>query len=244
MDKFEKFCTIIDKLLGEEGCPWDKAQTHKSLKSSFLEECYEMVEAIDLNDMPSLKEELGDVLLHIIMQSKIADKEGHFGIDDVIQGIIDKIVYRHPHVFENAVASDSAKALENWDLLKQKEKGYKSQTEILQKIPQALPALLYADKIQSSAAKTFPVADLASLIDQAVLRLEALKKSYLENDDFGNTFECIGRLLFNIVSVSKLLEINAEFALTNSSKTFINRFENAENKLLSSCNPHENIFLL
>ncbi|MEL5900436.1 nucleoside triphosphate pyrophosphohydrolase, partial [Clostridium sporogenes] len=150
---FMDLLDIMDKLRGEEGCPWDKEQTHTSLKKYLIEESYEVIEAIDNKDVDMLIEELGDVLLQVIFHSQIGKEEGFFEIKDVIQSICDKMINRHPHVFSDLEINNSNEVLENWDKIKSIEQGNKTYTDSIRHITKTLPALMRADKVQKKAAK-------------------------------------------------------------------------------------------
>lgn len=224
----EDFINIMNTLLGENGCPWDKEQTHESLKKYLIEECYEAVEAIDNRDMDNLCEELGDVLLQIVFHSVLAEKEGYFNTADVINGVSQKMINRHPHVFGNATADNSEAVLKNWDAIKQEEKQYKSQADIINKIPKALPTLIRAEKVLKKIQKSEIIKgnlekNLAFFIENAK-ELEQAKK--YNRDEL---MEKIGILLLSLINISLFLEINADFSLTNALKTYINKFEYFEN---------------
>ena len=149
---FEDLRDIIEQLRSENGCPWDKVQTHESLRADMLEEAYEAVDAIDKGDMDNLKEELGDVLMQVVFHSSIEAQKGGFTMDDVIQGICEKMVYRHPHVFGEISVDTAEQVLVNWEALKKKEKHMQTQTDVLKSVPDALPALTRAKKVQKKAA--------------------------------------------------------------------------------------------
>ena len=149
---FEDLRDIIEQLRSENGCPWDKVQTHESLRADMLEEAYEAVDAIDKGDMDNLKEELGDVLMQVVFHSSIEAQKGGFTLDDVIQGICEKMVYRHPHVFGEISVDTAEQVLVNWEALKKKEKHMQTQTDVLKSVPDALPALTRAKKVQKKAA--------------------------------------------------------------------------------------------
>ena len=145
---------VMNTLLGENGCPWDKEQTHESLRKNLLEEAHEVVEAIDSNDMVHLKEELGDVLLQVVFHAKLAEQEGQFNLNDVVDAITEKMIRRHPHIFADVKADDAETVLTNWEEIKKKEKAGKGETEsksIMSKLPPTLPALMKAEKVQQKA---------------------------------------------------------------------------------------------
>lgn len=230
---FYDLVDIIKKLRDDNGCPWDKVQTHESLKKAMLEEAYEAFEAIDNKDMKNLCEELGDVILQAVFHAQIESEKGVFNIDDVTDGICKKMIYRHPHIFSNAKAETSEEVLSNWEELKKKEKHYETQTDVLKGVAKALPALTRASKVQSKAADVgfdFQYCD------------DTIKKTHEEIDELYNAVllgksdnieEEFGDILFSIVNISRFLKINPEFALTKAIEKFINRFEYVEKAVIS-----------
>lgn len=225
---FEDLKRIIDILRGEGGCPWDREQTHASLKSSTLEEAYELIDAIDNSDMANLREELGDVLLHVVFHSKIASDDKTFTLDEVIDELVRKMIRRHPHVFSHHKADTSTEVLVKWEEIKQVEKQYESQTHKLQSVPKAMPALLRAYKVQKKAAKTgfdFPNWQQAfEKVREEMAEFEAEASA----GDVRALQEEYGDLLFAITNVSRFFEINPEISLTNAIEKFINRFKGIE----------------
>ena len=230
--KIDELIEIIEQLRGENGCPWDKVQTHASLREPMLEEAYEVVEAINRKDMDNLKEELGDVLMQVIFHSSLAKEAGGFTLDDVIDGVCQKMIRRHPHVFGTATVDTAEEVLVNWEAIKKQEHAMVTQTERIRDIPQALPALTHAKKVQKKAADVgFDFADTQGAMEKVLEEYQELKVEMgLENGDIEEEF---GDLLFALVNLSRFLQINAEFALTKASKKFINRFEYVENSALS-----------
>lgn len=221
---------IIAALRGEKGCSWDKAQTHESLVPHLIEESYELVEAINNKDTSNMKEELGDVLLQVLMHAQIAAEEKKFSIEDVVDGIARKLVYRHPHVFGEGNHLKTTKEVEvSWEQLKKAEKGHQTQTENLDSIPKALPALIRAYKIQKKAgAVGFTWDCYEPIIDKIIEELEEVKAE-IKNNNQERLNEEIGDLLFAITNLSYFFEINPEFALTKATEKFINRFRYIEN---------------
>lgn len=235
---FDDFVQIIATLRGENGCPWDKVQTHESLRQAMLEESYEVVDAIDKNDMENLKEELGDVLLQIVFHAGIEKDKNNFDINDVIHGICEKMIYRHPHIFGDANANTPEEVLENWEELKKKEKGQQTQTEVLKSIPDALPALTKAKKVQEKAANVgfdFPNLQEATkkVIEEWAELEDAIEKEEKGTDTKTHIEEEFGDLLFALVNIARFLSINPEFTLTKAIKKFINRFEYIEESAIS-----------
>ncbi|MGN0133209.1 MAG: nucleoside triphosphate pyrophosphohydrolase [Anaerotignum sp.] len=224
---------VIRILRGENGCPWDRVQTHASIRQDMLEEAYEAADAIDKGNMENLCEELGDVLMQVVFHAEIEAEKGGFTIEDVIRGICEKMVYRHPHVFGNGeVQADTAEqVLVNWEELKKKEKHTQTQTEVMKNVPDALPALIRARKVQKKAADVgFDFPDALGAIQKVYEEIQELEESVkLEN---GTEEEEFGDILFALVNISRFLKINPEFALTKAIKKFINRFEYIEKSAL------------
>ena len=212
---FDNFLGIMDKLLGENGCPWDQEQTHESLKQYLLEECYETIEAINNKDIASLREELGDVLLQVVFHAKLAERAGAFTIDDVISEVSHKLVSRHTHVFGTDKADNASDVIQVWEANKQKERRH-SPAQAMEAVPRALPALVRASKVVKRAAENKTTKQ--ELLDDIYMSLSCLKES---QEDY---FEIFGNLLLHLVKFSILLDINAELSLTNAIEGFINTF--------------------
>ncbi len=211
---------IMDRLLAEDGCPWDRVQTHESLRRYLIEESYEVIDAIDNGNDEGLCEELGDVLLQVVFHSKLAEKEGKFTFDDVVRGVSHKMITRHPHVFADGSAKNPDEVLYNWDEIKKKEKGYKSDTDALKSIPKSLPALMRAEKLVSKGNKlTGEKPDADELIGEIISCLSEIKAA--EKGEKDKNMENIGKILMDIVKISNIFKINPEFALTNQSEKFI-----------------------
>lgn len=224
---------IIKKLRAEDGCPWDRVQTHESLREAMLEEAYEAADAIDKGDMANLCEETGDVLLQVVFHAELEAEKGGYTLDDVLRGVCEKMIYRHPHVFGTGVTADTPEeVLSNWEQLKKKEKQISSQTDAMRNIPDALPALLRAKKVQKKAADVgFDFYEAGGAMEKVYEECRELKEAIrLKN---GAEEEEFGDLLFALVNISRFLKINPEFALTKAIKKFINRFEYVENSALS-----------
>lgn len=229
---FEDFLEIMDILRGENGCPWDLVQTHESIRENLLEEAYEAVDAIDNKDMENLCEELGDLLLHIVFHAKIEKEAGRFTIEDVIDGISRKMILRHPHVFGDDTAKTPDEVIYNWEENKKQEKGYKKETDRLKSMPKTLPALMLAYKVQNKASNSFESDNLEDAVKRSKEALDELYELYKNGEKTEQTAK-IGEVLFNMVNISRIFEINPEIALTNVIKTFINRFEHLENMAVS-----------
>ncbi len=230
---FDDLHNIVERLRGENGCPWDMVQTHESMRADFLEEAYEVIDAIDQNDMENLKEELGDVLLHVVFHSSIEAGKGSFTLDDVIDGIARKMIYRHPHVFDNLHVENADEVLVNWEKLKKKEKQIQTQTDVLKHVPAALPALTRAAKIQKKAADVgFDFENTQQAMQKVYEEMDELTEAIAQGEQT-HIEEEFGDILFALVNAARFLKINPEFSLTKASKKFINRFECVENSALS-----------
>lgn len=225
---FYDLVNIMSILRSPEGCPWDREQTHKSIRRDFIEECYEAIEAIDTDNRDLLLEELGDVMLQVVFHSQIEAEKGSFTADDVCNDICQKLIIRHPHVFGNVNADTSEEVLKNWDAIKMQTKSQKSHSEVMHSVSPALPALIRADKIQNKARKIgFDFPDVQSALDKLSEEVAELKEAVSQ----GNT-ECIGSelgdVLFSAVNIGRLMKIDSEKALSDTSERFISRFEGME----------------
>lgn len=233
---FEDFERIIARLRAKDGCPWDQVQTHASLRDGILEEAYEVVEGIDIyratGDDSNLCEELGDVLMHVVMHARIAEEEGRFTMEDVIRGISEKMIRRHPHVFGTVKADTPEEVLENWDEIKQREKHEETITDGMKRVAKSLPANVRAAKVQKKAAKVgFDFDDYR----QTAGKVEEELREVMEAAEKGSpedVSEEFGDLMFSVVNLSRFLDVNAENALTNATEKFINRFEYIEKSAL------------
>lgn len=221
----ERLVEIMTKLRGPDGCPWDKEQTYKDINPYMLEEVHEVMEAIDRNDMDSLKEELGDLLLHIAFHSQLAKEDGRFDLFDVVKGICDKITFRHPHVFGDKEAKDSKAVVKRWEELKKSEGKKKS---LLGGIPNELPALLKAYRLGEKAGRVgFDWTDADGILDKLQEEVTELKEARKENRPEEIEHE-YGDLLFTLANIGRFLKINPEDALRKSSNRFIRRFKSME----------------
>ena len=222
-NKLEDLIQILKKLRSPNGCEWDKEQTHESLIPYLLEETYEVIEAIEDKDYDLLKEELGDLLLHIIFQAELASEGNKFNIYDSIQNINDKLIKRHPHIFSNQ--KDKSWQKGSWELAKQEEK---KRASILDGVPKALPALIKANRIQEKAAGAnfdwVTTNQVYHKIDEELLELKEAIKT--KNND--HIEEELGDVLFTIVNLSRHININPELALDKSINKFVGRFHKLE----------------
>lgn len=215
---------IMRLLCTPEGCPWDREQTHESIRSNLLEETHEALEAIDRGDMPLLQEELGDVLLQVVFHAQMEQEKGSFTFDDVADGICKKLVVRHPHVFGDVTADDAGQVLKNWDAIKRETKGGKTQADMLRAVPRALPALMRAGKVQNRARRVgFDWPDVSGAMQALDSETMELKQAVASGDTAAMEEE-LGDLLFSAVNVSRFIDIDAEQALTGATDKFIRRF--------------------
>ena len=219
---------IIKVLRAPGGCPWDAEQTHTSIKKNFIEETYEVVEAINKNNSDMLREELGDVLLQIVMHTEMEREQGGFCFEDVVDEVVKKLVARHPHVFGDVVAENSSQALESWNEAKSRLKGEKNKTQSMQSVPRELPALMRAQKVQHKASKAgFDWQSADGAFDKLYEEINELKiamnqgDSSLIEDEFGD-------VLFSCVNIARFINVESEEALTKSTDKFISRFSLVE----------------
>ena len=225
------FCDLVNlviRLRAKDGCPWDRAQTHESLRKDAIEEAYEVAEAIDLKDNTKLEEELGDMLLQPVINAVIAEEEGEFTVSDIVSGICRKIISRHTHIFGNVIATDSESALINWEKEKHIEKGFKSYYEEMQAVPKPFPALMRAQKIQKKAKNAGM--DFSD-IDEAESRLISEFEEYINSSRKG---EELGDLLFSVVNLCRLNGIDAEECLYKATEKFAARFKKVEDYALKN----------
>lgn len=229
-DKYniDDLVAIIKVLRAPGGCPWDREQTHESIKKNFIEETYEVVEAINKQSTDMLREELGDVLLQIVLHSEMESENGNFSFDDVVNDIVQKLVVRHPHVFGEVVANNTAEALNSWDTVKLKTKGQKNQTESMLSVPRELPALMRAQKIQHKAAKIgFDWDNVSGAVDKLYEEIDELKTAMEQGKRFDIEDE-FGDVLFSCVNIARFIDVDSEEALTASTDKFMSRFSLVE----------------
>lgn len=220
--------SIIELLRAPGGCPWDREQTHDSIKKNFIEETYEVIEAINKQSVEGLREELGDVLMQIALHCQMEKEKGNFDFDDVCNELCEKLVVRHPHVFGNVHAENLDEALQSWDSVKQKTKGIKSQYESMVSVPLELPALMRAQKVQSKAAKVgFDWHDKDGAISKVHEEINELLNA-VEHNSQTEIEDEFGDLLFSCVNVSRFLNVDSEEALKKATDKFIKRFEIVE----------------
>lgn len=219
---------VMDKLLSPTGCPWDRKQDHYSLKRYLLEETYEVLEAIDEGNMYKLCEELGDLLLQVAFHAALAEKDNNFDLNDIISGITEKMIRRHPHVFSDVKVTGTQDVLRNWEAIKAQEKGKEVSKSILGSVPKDFPALMYAYKIQEKAAKVgFDWPDIEGAWKKINEELAELKDAIAAKE---KVYEELGDLLFSVVNVARFLKLNPEEALLATIRKFKGRFAYLEHK--------------
>ena len=225
-ENLEELIGVIAKLRSPQGCPWDREQTHSSLRRNMLEEAYEAVDAIDDNDMKHLQEELGDVLLQVLLHAQIAQEEGAFDIEKVAKTLKDKLIHRHPHVFGNTKVNNSNEVMDNWEKLKQEEKPHRKSA--MDGISKSQSALMSAQKISKKAVKTgfeWPNEDeLYKCINSEFEEFKEAKKE--QNPE--HMEEELGDILFAVVNLARWNKIDAEQALLKANKKFVKRFRKME----------------
>lgn len=226
VEELKEFVEVIARLRAPDGCQWDREQTHRSLRPNMLEEAYEAVDAMDDNDMKHLQEELGDVLLQVVLHAQIASEEGAFTLEDVARGIKNKIIHRHPHVFGNTKVSSTKEILDNWDKLKAEEK--KHRKSAMDGVSKAQSALMSAQKISKKAVKQgFEWPDEASLYECIKSEFREFQEAkQAENRELME--EEFGDILFAVVNLARWNKIDAEQALLKANKKFISRFNKME----------------
>lgn len=232
----EELIAVIAKLRAPDGCPWDRAQTHASLRPNMIEEAYEAVDAIDDNDMKHLREELGDVLLQVLLHSQIASEEGDFTIEDVAKELKDKLIHRHPHVFGNANLSTPEEVKEAWDKLKAEEKTHRKSA--MDGISRCQAALMSAQKISKRAVKSgFEWPNEESLYDCIYSEFDEFKQAKAEGSK-SHMEEEFGDILFATVNLARWNKIDAEQALLKANKKFEKRFRKMEELAVKPLNEY------
>lgn len=246
MNEFDRLCDIVKRLRAPDGCPWDKAQTLYSLKNAIMEEASELVDALDNKDIENIKEELGDVLLHVVFHSETASEEGLFNIEDVAKGINEKLIRRHPHVFKDEHYETAEQVKERWDKIKEEENKNKKELEsVLDKVPRNLPSLMQAEKLQKRASKYgFDWENPEQVFEKLQEELNELHEAYKENDK-EHISEELGDVIFVLSRLASHLDIDADESLRKVNDKFRRRFGyiekslKKENKSLESANINE-----
>jgi tetrapyrrole methylase family protein/MazG family protein len=220
------FATLVDiiaKLRGPGGCPWDRAQTHASIKGNLLEEAYEVLEAIDEKDGSKVCEELGDLLMQVVLHAQMASEEETFDISDIIRRINTKLIHRHPHVFGDAEAKDTKQVIANWETLKREEG--KGGGSILAGLPRGMPSLAYSQAVQRRAARVgFDWEDAEEIIEKLAEEVAELERAA----DHGQRVQEFGDLLFTLANIARRLDIDLEAALRGANERFRRRFSYME----------------
>ena len=217
---------IVKLLRSPGGCPWDREQTHASIRRDLLEESYEVAEAIDEGSPEHLREELGDLLLQVVFHAVLAQEDGQFDLDAVADGVCKKLIYRHPHVFGDVTVGSTGEVLKNWEELKKKEKHQASQADAVDAVARSLPALWRAEKVQKKAAKVgFDWPDVSGALDKVAEETAELKAA-MEGD--GDPEDEFGDLLFAAVNVGRFLKLDPEKSLTAATDKFAARFRRVE----------------
>jgi MazG family protein len=227
-EAFLQLAAVVERLRSEQGCPWDRQQTPSSLIPYMLEETYEVIESIEAGDCQALKEELGDVLLHIVFQSRIAEERQQFTLAESIQTVVEKLIRRHPHVFGDAHVQDTTEVRQRWETAKQREKGRES---LLDGVPRTLPALTRARRVQEKAAAVgFDWPDIAAVWAKVNEELDELRTAHAGTDPEAIAEE-FGDVLFSLVNLGRFLHLSAEEALRQAIAKFEQRFRGIEQEL-------------
>lgn len=232
MQEFNRLVNIVKRLRAPDGCPWDKKQTLYSLKDAIMEEAAELVDALDNKDIENIKEELGDVLLHVVFHSETASESGLFNIEDVAKGINEKLIRRHPHVFKDEHYETAEEVKVRWDKIKEEENKNKKMPEsVLDKVPRNLPSLLQSEKLQKKASKYgFDWDNAEQVFDKLQEELNELKEAYMEQDK-EHISEELGDVIFVLSRLASHLDISADEALRKVNNKFRMRFSYIEKAL-------------
>ena len=223
LSQFATLIDIIARLRSPDGCPWDRKQTHASMRENLLEECYEVLEALDKGDSAKLCEELGDLLMQVVMHAQIATESGEFELGDVIKSISAKLIRRHPHVFGSLKVKNADEVLLNWEALKKKERA--KDTSMLDNVPKHMPALAYSQELQRRVARVgFYWEDVDGVIDKLAEEVGEFKRSESEEEKEAE----FGDLLFTLSNIARRLGINLEAALRQANRRFYQRFSYME----------------
>lgn len=225
---FYDLVEIMRILRAPDGCPWDKVQTHESIKKNFIEETYEVIEAINKKDSDLLCEELGDVMMQVVFHTEIEKEKDVFDIDDVTDGVCKKLIERHPHIFSDVKVDGVDDVLTNWDAIKNQSKNRKTVVQSMLSVPRELPALMRSAKVQSKAAKVGFDWDSAEPVYEKINEEIAELKCAVKEGDRDNINEEFGDVLFSLVNLSRFLDCDAEECLTLATDKFTDRFSKVE----------------
>jgi len=239
-EKFTKVVALMEQLRGEKGCPWDREQNRESLKPYLLEETYELLEAIDKKDIGEIREELGDLLLQVVFHAEIARERGEFNIEEVLESLAEKLVRRHPHVFEGETSITTQEVLKRWEMIKRNEKKHQMRKSALDGIPKELPALIRANQLQGRASRLgFDWKEEEAVWEKVQEEFEELKQSLQEKNHERIEAE-LGDLFFSLVNLARFIKIDPEGALRKTNQRFYQRFHSMEraakkkNKIINS----------
>ncbi|MFV0346308.1 MAG: nucleoside triphosphate pyrophosphohydrolase [Bacteroidales bacterium] len=239
LEQFQKLIHILDEL--REKCPWDKEQTFKSLRPLTIEECYELSDSINNGDFNDVKKELGDLLLHVLFYSKMADEQGRFTLNDVIDGISKKLIYRHPHVFADTEVANSADVVKNWEQLKLKEKD--GNKRVLSGVPSGLPSIIKAKRIQEkSQGVGFDWEERSQVWEKVQEEIKEFQFE-IESMDTDKAEEEMGDIIFAIINAARLYNIDPDTALERTNRKFIQRFEYLEDQTIAKGRSLKNMTL-
>ncbi len=226
----ERLREIVVRLRAPDGCPWDREQTHASLRGALIEECYEVIDAIERADDANLKEELGDLLLHVVMHAQLAVERSAFTLEEVAADICEKMIRRHPHVFGDKLAKDSTEVLRQWEQIKRTEKGNPS-GGLLGSLPTSMPALLRAQNAQKKAARVgFDWPEVEPVFEKMQEEIAEVRKALAEGDAKAVEDE-VGDILFTAVNLARKLHVDSETSLASATNRFIRRFQAVEREL-------------
>ena len=243
--------SIMKILRSEKGCPWDKVQTHESIRTDLIEECYEVCEGIDRNSPEILREELGDLLMQVVFHAQIETEKNHFDFDDVCNDICQKLIYRHPHVFGEVKADTEDEVLKNWDALKKASKKQETYTETLESVPKTFPALLRGEKVCKRAARAgLPINNAEDCINKIQAALGELSRRISQqgssdkgelDEDFAQNQQILGEILLGFCNLNRILKNDGEKALTYSTNRFIISFRAVKNEIIKQGDSLDNL---
>jgi MazG family protein len=222
---------IVARLRAPGGCPWDREQTHESLRAALIEECYETIEAIEKADNANLREELGDLLLHIVMHTQMAEERGAFNFEDVVEAVCAKLIRRHPHVFGSAQATESVQVVHLWESIKRLEKPAGS--SVMDNLPAAFPGLLLAQEVQKRAARVgFDWDDAPQVVEKVEEEIEELREA-ISAEQSPSVEEELGDVFFSVVNLARKLGVDSEMVLATATRKFIRRFRALEAQIVA-----------
>jgi len=231
LSSVERLRGIVAQLRAPGGCPWDREQTHSSLRGALVEECYEVIEAIEKSDDANLREELGDLLLHVVMHAQMAEERGAFVLEDIAAEVCEKMIRRHPHVFGESKAENATEVLRQWEQIKKKEKGGDEAAGLLDSLTKGLPALLRAQNAQKKAARVgFDWPEMTPVFEKLAEEVAEFRQALTDGDTSAIEAE-LGDLLFTVVNLARKSGVDAETSLAGATERFIGRFRFIEQSL-------------